>query len=512
MKISQVIALVALGTVGHGFNLLGGSRTTTFSTDFAEPTISSESFNSLQSKPGFYNKFMLELKRLNDEPLCHRMAAQLLMNNCRGLQDVNEENLLPTKSRLQKNHVESFAAALTICDMEDVKMAVPQPCRAFSSAALLQAFHDNQVTLVVPADVVGACLTSLSEKDKPYMTWLSRRDTALLFCRAASIDMDKDQLFQSHKNLVQIMDDFSYGLKVELKDMLANLNAHAREADSFVEGFKSQMEHMSIKAQASFESVSSDIKNVASSIKSIKQSGADIQQFLQSLFKTAIEGNAEMAATHEQALSLSTDNLQARFEGLNEMAEKNQALTMYMASYMQELMTRIEVTSEQYDTIDKKTQQMSIILTNATELFVVHAEKIEQASLTVSRIHDNLGPVAAAGDLVSGYLKHGGSFSDLVIRIATPPSMLLLGSYGLPASMVRNALLVIGGVPVGDLIVRIRRLEWSTEWCPDSFMPPVFASQARRHARQSKLETPVENSSDLATEYPALESVHFEMP
>jgi len=66
----------------------------------------------------------------------------------------------------------------------------------------------------------------------------------------------------------------------------------------------------------------------------MKQSGADMQRFLKALFKTAIEGNAEMASTHEQALSLSTNNIQTRFESLNEMAEKNQAYTIYMASFM----------------------------------------------------------------------------------------------------------------------------------------------------------------------------------
>ena len=88
---------------------------------------------------------------------------------------------------------------------------------------------------------------------------------------------------------------------------------------------------------------------------------------------------------------------------------------------------------------------MANVLTNATELFVIHVDKIEQASLTVSRIHDNLGLVAAAGDFVSGYFKYAGSFGDLAIRIATPPSMVFLGSYGLPASIARNALLGIGG-------------------------------------------------------------------
>jgi hypothetical protein len=208
MKMLQLTTLVTFTTAVSGFNLFGSSSVVNTpsdgtyhplatlrqheltSTDVATPTVSPEPSNSLSNKPELYNKAMLELKRLEDEPLCHRLAAQLLMNTCRGLQNVNEENLQFTKSRLQRNHVESFAAALTICDMEDVKMAVPEACRPLSSSALFQAVRDNMDTLVVPADVVGACLTSLSEQEKPWMTWLSRRDTALLFCRASSIDMD----------------------------------------------------------------------------------------------------------------------------------------------------------------------------------------------------------------------------------------------------------------------------------------------------------------------------------
>ena len=74
------------------------------------------------------------------------------------------------------------------------------------------------------------------------------------------LTLNQDQLFQSHKKLVQIMADFSSGLNMELKDMMANMEAHAREADSYFEGFKSQMEHMRTKVQASFETVSTDIK------------------------------------------------------------------------------------------------------------------------------------------------------------------------------------------------------------------------------------------------------------
>jgi len=50
------------------------------------------------------------------------------------------------------------------------------------------------------------------------------------------------------------------------------------------------------------------------------------------------------------------------------------------------------------------------------------------------------------------------------------------------------------------------------EWCSESFMPSLFASQARKHARQSKFEKQAENMSYSATEDPALEKIDFEMP
>jgi hypothetical protein len=88
---------------------------------------------------------------------------------------------------------------------------------------------------------------------------------------------------------------------------------------------------------------------------------------------------------------------------------------------------------------------VTTVLANATELFLVHADKIEQASLTVSQIHKNLGPIAAVGDFIFGYVKHSGFVGDWAIRVATPTGMVWLGGWGLPASVIRNALLGISG-------------------------------------------------------------------
>jgi hypothetical protein len=210
--------------------------------------------------PELYNKAILELKRLEEEPMCHRLAAHLLMNTCRGLQDINEQTLQSTKSKMQRNHVESFAAALTLCDMEGVNWEIPHSCSPLSSKAMHRTIQDKQNTLVVPQDQVQACLTTLSKDHRHWMTWLHRRDSALLFCRAASIDMDKDQMFESQKMLINIMADFAKDLDFELTSMRRRMQEETRERDQFFQGVMENASQMKTRFQGTMDNVSKDLK------------------------------------------------------------------------------------------------------------------------------------------------------------------------------------------------------------------------------------------------------------
>lgn len=134
---------------------------------------------------------MLELKRLEEQPVCHRLAAQLLMNNCRGLDGVDAENYDFNSVHLQRHHVESFAASLAICDLERAKFTIPRSCSPFRSLALHQAAHDGKGRLEVSAEEVGDCLESFGQDQSHWSTWLSYRDKALLFCKAARLEIDK---------------------------------------------------------------------------------------------------------------------------------------------------------------------------------------------------------------------------------------------------------------------------------------------------------------------------------
>lgn len=159
-----------------------------------------ELLNSNTRKPNLYSKAVVELKQLEDKPLCHRMAAYLLMNTCRTLPD-NDQTSEFTMSQIQQNNIHSFALALAICDIEEVHSEVPKPCLALSSTAMQQVIDNGKDTLFVAPNQVQECLTSLSKNSIQWSTWLHRRNPALLLCRAASIDMDKGMFGQQPYHL-----------------------------------------------------------------------------------------------------------------------------------------------------------------------------------------------------------------------------------------------------------------------------------------------------------------------
>lgn len=138
-----------------------------------------------------YSSAMLELKRLEEEPICHRVAAQLLMSNCEGLEDISQKEYDLYSGRVQRHYVESLAASLAICDMERSSMVVPDACESFRLPSLLRASQEAEGKLQVSQDEVGACLKGLGKDPSHWLSWTSYRDNCLLICQAARSDIDK---------------------------------------------------------------------------------------------------------------------------------------------------------------------------------------------------------------------------------------------------------------------------------------------------------------------------------
>jgi hypothetical protein len=83
---------------------------------------------------------------------------------------------------------------------------------------------------------------------------------------------------------------------------------------------------------------------------------------------------------------------------------------------------------------------------NTTELLQAHFQKLEQASAQASEINENLEKAAAAANLFHDSIGISGNVPDWALRLAAPLSTLLIGSYGLTPSIIRNSGLLISGM------------------------------------------------------------------
>lgn len=141
--------------------------------------------------PNIYAVALSELQELELEPLCHRVAARLLVNNCELVDGKDEATILTDSGRKVRDFVDSYAASLAICDLERGNFAIPAECAKFREPSLSQIATRNEPQLHVSSREIGLCLAALAPSDAAWNTWVSYRHKALRFCEAARADHEK---------------------------------------------------------------------------------------------------------------------------------------------------------------------------------------------------------------------------------------------------------------------------------------------------------------------------------
>ncbi|KAK6602311.1 hypothetical protein H4I95_07413 [Botrytis cinerea] len=434
----------------------------------------SELVNARSRNNELYSSAMLELKRLEEEPICHRVAAQLLMSNCEGLEDINQHEYDLYSGRVQRHYVESLAASLAICDMERSSMVVPDACESFRLPSLLRASQE-------------------AEGNYKYRR-MSYRDNCLLICQAARSDIDKDQSILLQKKLVEIMNQFAADLENDLNDLKQNMVDHSRAADSYFEGVMTQAETLKTKVEGAFEVISSEALDVASALRSILGSTGDIQRVMKNVVDTVLQSNAEMAAAQEQALVATSGNAKSRLENINALAENAESSFERLTYAIDLLIPVITSMSDRQDTLDQRFDTLSNVVVNMTTLIQDHSESLEQASFTATGIRESLGKAAEAANSWNGIMSMGEPFVNNALRILLPPVTLFFGSHGLPPSLFRNLGLFIGGWAVAETTIQLRQIE---HWIPRIQRPRALTQLARDRVLQEEAQIIFKASTTL---------------
>jgi hypothetical protein len=142
-----------------------------------------------------YEVALTELQALESEPMCHRVAARNLVNNCQLLDGKDEATLLTDSGRQARDFIDSYAASLAICDLERGRFNIPGACTKFQEFTLSRLPTQNMPHLHVTSREIEDCLTGLGQSDSSWNTWVSYRHKARGFCEAARADNQKSQYF-----------------------------------------------------------------------------------------------------------------------------------------------------------------------------------------------------------------------------------------------------------------------------------------------------------------------------
>ncbi|KAI9151791.1 Omega-amidase NIT2 [Paramyrothecium foliicola] len=262
-----------------------------------------------------YAKTLNELQALESEPLCHRVAARLLIHNCQLLDGKDEATALTDSGRATRDFVDSYAASLAICDLERGSFKIPHSCSKFREASLSRISPPTVPQLHASPAEVQSCLEGLAQSDSAWSTWISYRHKALRFCEAARAENEKDRNLHLYRKLTQILEKLTTEVEAELEARYVLFTDIIREAGDRVEELAPRINDLSSEIGSLERMLKKDIHQTSQAASQVMRDGLEYAKDLQStlglLLRTAMEHNAELATSHEVALQQSTGRVES---------------------------------------------------------------------------------------------------------------------------------------------------------------------------------------------------------
>ncbi|KAK7932642.1 hypothetical protein PG985_003354 [Apiospora marii] len=403
-----------------------------------------------------YEVALQELKELESEPLCHQTAARLLVSNCQVLEGKDEATVLTDNGRQVRDFVDAYAASLAICDLERGRFNIPAACDPFRESTLTQLAMQHTIKLHATSRQIDDCLSGLGASDSSWNTWISYRHKALRFCEAARADNEKIRSIHTFQRLTKIMSRMGDDVDLRVDQRLSDLDTKFHAAGGKVESLSTQIEYLR-RAVHNAEGLASghlttSLMESANAIEGGTRSAANLQRVLEVLMQTVLTTNAEAAAAHEQSMDLVSRKTES------EMATVMDAMTAAVASASslqnQIELSRLQSAELEYRqmTLEEGMQRLADLTSDLSSKHDDHAQLLHQAKSMTHEILDTLHETAASAATVEEALSKKSPVSSLWPYIWCPAASLVMGSYGMPPSVVRNLVLVALGEAAGFVV------------------------------------------------------------
>ncbi|KAK0641035.1 hypothetical protein B0T16DRAFT_357350 [Cercophora newfieldiana] len=449
-RIQFLLALLAFPVRGMaGFPWRGDSR-------MAKARSSSSDIS--QQAPNVQNILSItlsELQELESEPFCHRVAARLLVNNCQLVDGKDDATILTDSGRQVRDFVDSYAASLAICDLERGNFKIPTECAKFREASLSQIAIRSEPQLHVSSKEIGLCLSGLAASDAAWSTWISYRHKALRFCEAARGDNEKAQSILLYQKLTRVMARLVEGVEADLQRRMDDLDNRARQTLDNLDQLSPQVDRVRDRLAMVEHYLSGDLADTltksSKSTSDALQNAENLKQLLSVLVATVLERQDQLASAHEVSVRQTTVQASADITALAEVVSMASASTAALQKQIELSSERAESLSRQQDSLEQGFDRLLVTAKTLATDFDGHNQKLQQATNTTNDLLDTLEETTDTAATLTKTLSGFGSGSWLPY-IFCPALTVVIGSYGLTPSALRNFLLGALGEALGFFI------------------------------------------------------------
>ncbi|AEO64002.1 uncharacterized protein THITE_2141973 [Thermothielavioides terrestris NRRL 8126] len=412
--------------------------------------------------PNIYAVALSELQELESEPLCHRVAARLLVNNCQLVDGKDEATILTDSGRQVRDFVDSYAASLAICDLERGRFAIPRECAKFREPSLSQIAIRSEAQLHVSPAEIGLCLSALAASDAAWSTWVSYRHKALRFCEAARADNEKAQNILLYQRLTRVLARLTDGVEAELQKRMDDLDQRARQSMEKLEQLTPQIGRLSEGLARVQNYLSEDLdlalRKSSESVRDGLQHAENLQQLLGVLVANVLESNSQLAFAHEKSIQQATQRVNDDVEALTSVIYTAVISSSSLQQHIEFSNQQAAALAQRQDNLEHGMNRLVAATETLASKLEDHSTMLKQANNITNDILDSLEETAAAASSMNKSF-----FSSVTTRswwpfVVFPTACLVMGSYGLRPSILRNLGLLALGEAIGFVVSRYDEL------------------------------------------------------
>ncbi|CCC06625.1 unnamed protein product [Sordaria macrospora k-hell] len=408
--------------------------------------------------PNIYAVALSELQELESEPFCHRVAARLLVNNCQLVDGKNDATILTDTGRQVRDFVDSYAASLAICDLERGRFNIPAQCAKFREPALSQIAIRDKAQLHVSSHEIDHCLSAMKSSDAAWNTWISYRHKALRFCEAARADNEKEGVEDElHKRMDQ--------LDLRTQESIKNLDNLTPQIDKLRDGLAMVHDYLATD-------VGAVLRRSSASLHDSQQQAEDLQKLLNILLTGVLDGHSKVAHAHEHALQQVSVRANDDIGALVAVVATAAASTTALQQQIELSNQQAAALARRQDNLEQGMDRLLAVTETLATKYEDQTQRLQQASNITNEILDILEDTAEAASLVNESFLTGAPSRSWWPYLVCPTASLVMGSYGLPPSAIRNLALLALGEVAGFMVSSYEQIAGALQ----SFEGPLYSS------------------------------------